>query len=49
MGIDGFVDDTPYSIKPDSYKTMERLSERIEVKMIFYTKTKTGLTIEVED
>ena len=49
VGIDGFVDDTPYSIKPDSYKTMERLSERIEVKMIFYTKTKTGLTIEVED
>lgn len=49
VGIDGFVDDTPYSIKPDSYKTMERLSERIEVKMIFYTKTKTGLTVEVED
>lgn len=49
VGIDGFVGSTPYSIKPDSYKTMERLSERIDVKMIFYTKTKTGLTIEVEE
>lgn len=49
VGIDGFVGSTPYSIKPASYKTMERLSECIDVKMIFYTKTKTGLTIEVED
>lgn len=48
-GIDGFVDDVAYSIKPSSYKAMERLSEAINVKMIFYTKTKTGLQIEVED
>ena len=49
VGIDGYVGDTPYSIKPDSYKTMGRLSETIAVKMVFYTKTKTGLTIEVAD
>lgn len=48
-GIDGFVGDTPYSVKPDTYKTMGRLSELIDVKMIFYTKTKTGLRIEVEE
>lgn len=48
-GIDGFVGDTPYSIKPDTYKTMNRLSERIDVKMIYYTKTKTSLKIEVEE
>lgn len=48
-GIDGFVGDTPYSIKPDTYKTMGRLSESIDAKMIYYTKTKTGLKIEVED
>ena len=48
-GIDGFVGSTPYSVKPDTYKTMGRLSEVIEVKMIYYTKTKTGLKIEVED
>lgn len=49
VGIDGYVGNTPYSIKPDSYKTMGRLSETIAVKMVFYTKTKTGLTIEVAD
>ena len=48
-GIDGFVGTTAYSIKPDTYKTMGRLSEIIDVKMIYYTKTKSGLTIEVED
>lgn len=49
QGIDGYVGNTPYSVKPDSYKTMGRLSETIAVKMIYYTKTKTGLTIEVEE
>lgn len=49
QGIDGFVGKIPYSIKPDTYKTMGRLSEVINVKMIYYTKTKNGLTIEVED
>lgn len=48
-GIDGYVGDVAYSIKPDTYKTMERLSESIDVKMIYYTKTKTALKIEVED
>ena len=48
-GLDGFVGSIPYSIKPDTYKTMGRLSEIINVKMIYYTKTKTGLKIEVED
>ena len=48
-GIDGFVGDVAYSVKPDTYKTMGRLSEVIDVKMIFYTKTKTGLKIEVEE
>ena len=49
VGIDGFVGGVPYSIKPDTYKTMGRLSESISVKMIYYTKTKTGLNIEVEE
>lgn len=48
VGIDGYVGDTPYSIKPDTYKIMNRLSESINVKMIYYTKTKTGLNIEIE-
>ncbi|SCZ81147.1 MjaI family restriction endonuclease [Acidaminobacter hydrogenoformans] len=49
VGIDGFVGDVPYSIKPDTYKTMGRLSEVIDVKMIYYTKKKTSIKIEVED
>jgi hypothetical protein len=49
VGIDGYVGETPYSVKPDTYKTMGRLSESIDVKMIYYTKTKTGLKIEVEE
>lgn len=49
VGIDGYVGTIPYSIKPDTYKTMGRLSERIDVRMIYYTKTKTGLKVEVED
>jgi len=49
VGIDGYVDNVPYSVKPDTYKTMGRLPENIAVKMIYYTKTKTGLTIEVEE
>ena len=48
-GIDGFVGEVPYSVKPDTYKTMGRLSEEIKVKMIYYTKTKTGVKVQVED
>ena len=39
----------PVFCKPDTYKAMGRLSEEIDVKMIYYTKTRTGLKIEVED
>lgn len=49
IGIDGYVGNIAYSIKPDTYKTMGRLSEIIDVKMIYYTKTKTGLKIDVEE
>lgn len=49
MGIDGYVGDIPYSVKPETYKTMGRLSESIAVRMIYYAKTKSGLKIEVEE
>ena len=48
-GIDGYVGNTPYSVKSTTHKTMKRLSEVIDVKMVYYEKTKTGLKIEVED
>jgi len=49
LGIDGYVGGVAYSVKPDTYKTMGRLSETINVKMIYYSKKKTGLTVEVEE
>lgn len=49
QGIDGYVGKIPYSIKPDTYKTMGRLSEVINVKMVYYTKKKDGLSVEVEE
>lgn len=48
-GIDGFVGEKAYSIKPMTYKTMDRLQEKIEATMIYYEKVKTGLKIEVEE
>lgn len=48
-GIDGFVGNTAYSIKPSTYKTMDRLPEQIKAKMVFYQKVKAGLDIEVID
>ena len=48
-GIDGYVGNVAYSVKPDTYRSMEALPERIDVRMIYYTKTKTGLKVEVEE
>jgi hypothetical protein len=44
-GIDGFIDNIPVSIKPETYKTKNNLREEIKTKIIFYKKTKTGLEI----
>lgn len=50
QGIDGVVGVVAYSVKPDTYKTtMNRLPESIACTMIYYSKTKTGLAIEVEE
>lgn len=48
VGIDGYVGAVAYSIKPDSYKTMKRLPETINVKMIYYSTPEEGKPIEVE-
>ncbi|MCH8069710.1 MAG: MjaI family restriction endonuclease [Candidatus Marinimicrobia bacterium] len=37
-GIDGFIEDIPVSIKPETYKSKKSLSERIDVKIIYYKK-----------
>ena len=48
-GIDGYVGDTAYSIKPSTYQAMDRLPETIDVSMIYYEKTKSGLVIEIDE
>ena len=48
-GIDGYIGDTPVSIKPHTYKAQSlRLSEQIDVSIIYYEKKKTGLIIEYD-
>ncbi len=49
LNIDGFVGDIPYSVKPESYKMMDRLPGKIPCKMIYYTKGKTKTSVEVEE
>jgi hypothetical protein len=47
-GIDGYIGDTPVSIKPHTYQSMQGLSEQIAVVMIYYTKTRDSLVIEFD-
>ena len=42
QGIDGFVGDVAYSIKPNTYNTLPNLPESIEVKIIYYDKKGNG-------
>ena len=50
-GIDGYVGDTAYSVKPDTYKftNARSISDDVDIKMIYYTKKKTGIVVEIED
>ena len=50
QGIDGYVGTIPLSIKPASYKSMDRLPEDIPYSMIYYRLNNSGdLLIDVED
>ena len=49
QGIDGFVGDEAYSIKPDTYNTLPNLPGSIEVKMIYYKKDYNGVVFEIEE
>ena len=48
-GIDGFIDDIPVSIKPDTYKQKTSLPEVIGLKIIFYSKDKDGIKIDLSE
>ena len=45
QGIDGFVGEEAYSIKPDTYNTLPNLQESIEVKIIYYEKKNDGSVV----
>ncbi len=48
-GIDGFIGDTPVSIKPETYKVEKgRLGEKISARIIYYRKTEDGIEFEFE-
>lgn len=46
--IDGFIGDTPVSIKPATYKSKLGLNESIEVPVIFYDKKKSEVVVEFD-
>ena len=45
-GIDGFIGDKPLQIKSATYKLEARLSETIDVPIVYYDKKKDGINIE---
>lgn len=45
-GIDGFIGEQPLQIKSITYKLEARLSENIEVPIVYYDKKKDGISIE---
>ena len=47
-GIDGFIGNKPLQIKSATYKLEARLSENIDVPIIYYDKKKNGINIEYE-
>lgn len=47
-GIDGYIGSTPVQVKSYTYKKEGRLSEVIEVPIIYYKKDKDGLTVEFD-
>lgn len=48
-GIDGYIGEKAYSIKPDTYKSKSLLNEQIDVTMVYYTKTENELIIEIRE
>jgi hypothetical protein len=44
--IDGYIGDTPVSIKPVTYRTKAMLHENINIQLIYYEKLKDGIRVE---
>lgn len=48
-GIDGFIGNTPISVKPTTYKLEKKLGEKIDVEIIYYEKLKDGIKFEIDE
>lgn len=49
-GIDGFIGTVSYSVKPETYQTMDRLQENLQAdKIIYYKKNSAGITVYSND
>lgn len=48
QGIDGFIGEQPLQIKSITYKFEARLSEKIDVPIVYYEKKKDGINIEYD-
>lgn len=48
QGIDGFIGNKPLQIKSVTYKMESRLSETINVPIVYYDKKKDGISVEFE-
>lgn len=49
QGIDGYINEIPVSIKPETYKTKDMLHESIAVAIIYYEKSKDGLIVDLTE
>jgi len=45
-GIDGYIGDTPVSIKPHTYEAKAALAEHIETRIIYYRKIEDGIEVD---
>lgn len=45
-GINGYIDEQPVSIKPDTFTVMGRLPEQCKYPVIIYKKDKTGISVD---
>ncbi len=45
-GVDGFIGETPVSIKPMTYKLKPELQEDIAAKIVYYTEVEDGIEVD---
>jgi len=49
IGVDGYVGETPVSIKPVTYKAKSTLPESIDTKILYYEKRDDGIEVDYGD